>query len=101
MAFGAALWVGPFLFGILLVSLAASRQGQTPAEPAKEGEARAPERLEIRGIENTFRLSPRLYSGGDPHGVEALSALKELGVRTIISVDGAMPDVETARKLGL
>lgn len=100
-SFGAALWVGPFLLGILLVSLAASRQGQTPGEPTKKGEARAPERLEIRGIENTFRLSPRLYSGGDPHGVEALSALKELGVRTIISVDGATPDVVTARKLGL
>src|SRR4029079_9627843 len=62
---------------------------------------KVPERLAIPGIENTFRLRPRLYSGGDPHGVEALVAPKELGVRTIISVDGAMPDVESARKLGL
>jgi protein tyrosine phosphatase (PTP) superfamily phosphohydrolase (DUF442 family) len=46
-------------------------------------------------------LSPRLYSGGDPHGVEALTALKELGVKTVVSVDGAVPDVEAARKLGL
>lgn len=94
-------WVGPFLFGFAVVSLAANRQVQTPTEPTGKGETKAPERLEIRSIENTFRLSPRLYSGGDPHGAEALTALKELGVRTIISVDGATPDVDAARKLGL
>jgi protein tyrosine phosphatase (PTP) superfamily phosphohydrolase (DUF442 family) len=87
---------------MLLATLAANRQEQRPAGPADgKGEAGTPKRLEIRGIENTFRLSPWLYSGGDPHGVEALTALKELGVKTIISVDGATPDVETARKLGL
>lgn len=97
----AALWVGPFLLGILSDLRAPERQEQTPAGPTKQGEARAPERLDIGGIENTFRLSPRLYSGGDPDGVEALKALKALGVRTIISVDGATPDVEAARTLGL
>jgi protein tyrosine phosphatase (PTP) superfamily phosphohydrolase (DUF442 family) len=63
--------------------------------------ARGPERIAIGSIENTFRLSPRLYSGGDPQGERALRALKELGVRTIVSVDGAPPDVEAARGLGL
>ena len=100
-ALGTALWVGPFLLGIIVATLAANRQEQTPTESSKKGETNGPERLEIRGIENTFRLSPRLYSGGDPHGTEALTALKELGVRTIISVDGAHPDVELARKYGL
>jgi protein tyrosine phosphatase (PTP) superfamily phosphohydrolase (DUF442 family) len=71
------------------------------AESAKAGAAGGPERLEIRGIENTFQLSPRLYSGGDPVGVGGLTALKDLGIKTLISVDGATPDVETARKLGL
>lgn len=60
-----------------------------------------PERLAIRGIENAFRLTPNLYSGGEPHGREALEALKTLGIRTIISVDGSAPDVEAARQLGL
>ncbi|MFO0958555.1 MAG: hypothetical protein U0800_14190 [Isosphaeraceae bacterium] len=60
-----------------------------------------PKRIAIGGIENTFRLSPRLYSGGDPRGAEGLQALKKLGIRTIISVDGAAPDVEAARILGL
>ena len=96
-----AFGIGSFLIGFAVVSLAANRQGQTTAEPAEKGEVKAPERLEIRGIENTFRLSPRLYSGGDPRGAGALAALKELGVKTIISVDGATPDVEAARELGL
>jgi protein tyrosine phosphatase (PTP) superfamily phosphohydrolase (DUF442 family) len=102
MTIGAALWGGPFLLGAVVVSLAASWQEPTPGEQATKDETRkAPERLEIPGIENTFRLSPRLYSGGDPHGVEALTALKKLGIKTIISVDGVTPDVETAKKLGI
>ncbi|MDB5352069.1 MAG: hypothetical protein JWN86_3316 [Planctomycetota bacterium] len=101
-ALGATHWGGPFLLGVLLVSLAANRQERTPAEKVPANSAdKAPEKLQIRGIENTFRLSPRLYSGGDPRGVEALTALKDLGIKTIISVDGATPDVETARKLGI
>jgi protein tyrosine phosphatase (PTP) superfamily phosphohydrolase (DUF442 family) len=84
-----------------LVTLAANPQEQIPDKQTKKNGARTPERLEIRVIENTFRLSPRLFSGGDPHGVEGLSALKELGVKTIISVDGATPDIEVARRLGL
>jgi protein tyrosine phosphatase (PTP) superfamily phosphohydrolase (DUF442 family) len=98
---GAPLGVRPFLIATLLVPFSADRQAETPTEPAQNGETRAAERLEIRGIENTFRLSPRLYSGGEPHGVEAFTALKALGVKSIISVDGAPPDAETAGKLGL
>jgi protein tyrosine phosphatase (PTP) superfamily phosphohydrolase (DUF442 family) len=63
--------------------------------------AEPPERLALPGIENAFRLGPRLYSGGEPRGAEAFAALKALGVKTIISVDGARPDVETARHFGI
>ena len=94
---------GPFVLGLVLVSVAASPQDRpTAREDRKEPRPPAvPERLVIPGVENAYRLSPRLYSGGDPHGAEALAALKELGIRTLISVDGATPDVEAARKLGL
>src|SRR5262249_44958593 len=99
---GAVPWGGPLLLGALLASLGATWQGPNPGGQAAKDEARkAPERLEIRGIENPFRLAPGLYSAGDPHGAGALTALKTLGIRTIISVDGATPDVEAARKLGL
>ena len=68
---------------------------------AADGPPTAPERIAIPGIENAFRLSPRLFSGGDPHGPESFAALRALGVRAIISVDGAAPDVATARTFGL
>lgn len=95
------LRAGGLLLGMLVVGLAASPQEPAATEPGKNDESKIPHRLEIAGIENTFRLSPRLYSGGNPHGAEALKALKALGIRTVVSVDGAAPDVETARKLGL
>ncbi|MDX2036513.1 MAG: hypothetical protein SFX72_07670 [Isosphaeraceae bacterium] len=60
-----------------------------------------PARVEIGAIENAYRLSPRIYSGGEPAGRAALEALAKLGVKTIISVDGAPPDAETARSLGM
>jgi protein tyrosine phosphatase (PTP) superfamily phosphohydrolase (DUF442 family) len=95
-----AIGLGAWLLGFVAVAPAADPQGRAPVATTT-GEARRPERLEIPGIENTFRLSPRLYSGGDPQGVAGLKALKALGVRTLISVDGATPDVEAARALGL
>jgi protein tyrosine phosphatase (PTP) superfamily phosphohydrolase (DUF442 family) len=102
LAIGSALWVGPCLLGILLVTLAANGQAPTPGRQAEKDRAKqVPERLEIRGIENAFRLSPTLYSGGEPQGAESFSALKELGVKTIISVDGSRPDVEGARRFGI
>jgi protein tyrosine phosphatase (PTP) superfamily phosphohydrolase (DUF442 family) len=42
-----------------------------------------------------------VISGGGPVGEAAFAELKALGVRTVISVDGARPDVETAAKFGL
>lgn len=55
----------------------------------------------IPGVENAFRLSPNVYSGGSPVGESAFHRLRELGVRTIVSVDGAAPDVETAKRYGI
>jgi protein tyrosine phosphatase (PTP) superfamily phosphohydrolase (DUF442 family) len=60
-----------------------------------------PERIEAAGVENLYRLGPGLYSGAQPEGEAGFSALKRLGVRTIISVDGATPDVDAARRQGI
>jgi protein tyrosine phosphatase (PTP) superfamily phosphohydrolase (DUF442 family) len=61
----------------------------------------APEAIALPGIENAYRLGPKLYSGGQPEGEAAFSALKKLGVKTIVSVDGAEPDVGLAREYGM
>ncbi len=60
-----------------------------------------PEQIKTSDIENLFRLTPRLYSGGQPEGEAGLKALKDLGIKTIVTVDGAVPPVEEARRLGI
>jgi len=59
------------------------------------------QKQELAGIENTFQLGPRLWSGGEPQGDAAFAALAAVGVTTVVSVDGARPDVEAARRHGL
>ncbi|MDR3622715.1 MAG: hypothetical protein P4L85_25405 [Paludisphaera borealis] len=75
--------------------------GMTPLFGVLVGAGEPPASLKVPGIENVFRLSPTLYSGGQPNGAESFAALKAMGVKTILTVDGAAPDVEAARKLGL
>lgn len=57
--------------------------------------------LEVPGVHNAFRVNARLISGSQPEGEAAFAALARLGVKMIVSVDGAKPDVATARKFGL
>jgi protein tyrosine phosphatase (PTP) superfamily phosphohydrolase (DUF442 family) len=57
--------------------------------------------LEAKGIANYFQLTPEVYSGSSPENDEAFAALQRRGIKTIISVDGARPDVEKARRFGL
>jgi protein tyrosine phosphatase (PTP) superfamily phosphohydrolase (DUF442 family) len=57
--------------------------------------------VEIEPLHNVFRLNDRLYSGSGPDGEGAFAALQSLGVKTVISVDGAAPDVNLAERHGL
>jgi protein tyrosine phosphatase (PTP) superfamily phosphohydrolase (DUF442 family) len=56
---------------------------------------------ELPGIHNFFRATTNVFSGSQPEGDAAFAALAKLGVKTLISVDGARPDVELAAKHGL
>jgi len=58
-------------------------------------------KLDLPGIENVYRVTPTLYSGGAPEGDDAFAELKKLGVRTVISVDGLTPDVAAAERAGI
>lgn len=60
-----------------------------------------PENLTVKHLQNAIRIHPQVISGGQPDGAEAFRELKSLGVRTIISVDGARPDAATAKEFGL
>jgi protein tyrosine phosphatase (PTP) superfamily phosphohydrolase (DUF442 family)/cytochrome c556 len=57
--------------------------------------------IDFAGLHHVIRLSEKLYSGGVPEGDSGFQALQRLGVKTIITVDGAQPEVERARKLGM
>jgi protein tyrosine phosphatase (PTP) superfamily phosphohydrolase (DUF442 family) len=52
-------------------------------------------------LENGHVVTSKILSGAQPEGEASFRALKELGVKTIVSVDGSKPDVETARKYGI
>ena len=60
-----------------------------------------PRAVVLAGIENAFQASPAVYSGGQPDGDAAFEALRRLGVRVVISVDGTRPDVDRAARFGL
>lgn len=52
-------------------------------------------------LHNLIVVTERIYSGGEPAGEEAFESLDRLGVKAIVSVDGATPDVEAARDHGI
>lgn len=51
--------------------------------------------------ENLIQLHPRVLSGAGPVAEDQFANLAARGVTTIISVDGAVPQVEAARRHGL
>ena len=51
--------------------------------------------LEIRYLTNN------VFVGGEPNGSDAFAVLKGQGIKTIVSVDGATPNVELARQYGM
>lgn len=61
----------------------------------------SPRPLKADGIENFYQLTETVYSGSAPEGERAFAELKKLGIKTIVSVDGTKPDVETAKRFGL
>jgi hypothetical protein len=60
-----------------------------------------PERLSAGALHNVFRYADGVLGGSEPATDEDFATLATLGVKTIVSVDGARPKVETAAKHGL
>lgn len=72
------------------------------APPAGEaGSLRKIAEEEYPHLHNLMQVSEEIYSGSEPHGEEAFAELVRLGVKTVVSVDGARPNVEAAEKHGL
>ena len=80
------------LLQIVLLMLPVAGCRRSPSAPAK---------VEAKGLHNVYRITDKLISGSSPEGDEGFRSLKELGVKTIISIYGARPDLDHARKYGL
>lgn len=52
-------------------------------------------------LDNVLTVTPGLISGSAPHDEAGFVQLQAMGIRTIISVDGAEPDVKTAHSHGM
>lgn len=52
-------------------------------------------------LHNLVQVTPKLVSGALPEGDAAFDELKAMGITTIISVDGAAPDVKAAESRGM
>lgn len=93
------------LLPALLAALTACTPSRTAAPPATTPPAEHPAPVLALGpttsIESFLNPFPGIYSGAEPADPTELQELADLGVRTIISVDGSEPDVESARALGM
>lgn len=101
------IFVACLLFSALAFFLS-SISNSNAHEPQDTVKSKSAERLpdfiqrlgDQNGLENFLKVGERIYSGGEPNS-EGLLKLKELGITTIVSVDGLPPDLESAQKLGL
>jgi protein tyrosine phosphatase (PTP) superfamily phosphohydrolase (DUF442 family) len=78
----------------------AQAQGEADEAAAKPTPTKI-ELLTLKHLPNPVRVHEKVISGGLPEGDAAFEELKQLGIKTIITVDGAKPDVATAKKFGL
>ena len=91
---GRAAWLSSSVL-IAVVSIGCRRAPEPPPEEAVVGKLEAP------GLHNVYRLTDALFSGSSPEGDEGFESLRRLGIQTILSVDGARPDIARARRFGL
>lgn len=91
-----AVWGG-------LMPVSCSRQASQPPPDLTLPRAQIaePKRVNAPHLPNAYQIHDKVISGGQPDGEEAFREMVALGIRTVISVDGARPDVETARRYGL
>lgn len=91
----------PVRLGVLLVLLAIALSSLVPGQDPVPPSGKLPEPAVENGPENLIQVAPQLYSGAEPHTRDQFSALQKLGVKTIISVDGALPDTQLAHEFGM
>lgn len=93
--------VGVSYTGLVVIQVQAADDtttGKLDPRPTNQGVL---QRLESEHLSNLIQVHSSVLSGGQPEGELAFEDLSRRGVRTIISVDGATPDVEMAKRFGI
>lgn len=96
--------VVPALALALVVAGCSSPRDEAPQAGAQLGTAAEDlqfEQIANEDVQRLMRLSPDLYSGGEPKTEESFRELAALGVKTIVNVDGATPKLDLAAKYGM
>jgi protein tyrosine phosphatase (PTP) superfamily phosphohydrolase (DUF442 family) len=93
-------WMGLGLASTLTMAFSAASQETRIAGPTPQ-DVEAPYRLETKFLANVIVVHPTVMSGAAPNGDAAFAELSGLGVKTIVSVDGARPDVALAKRYGM
>ncbi len=52
-------------------------------------------------LHNLLKITDQVYCGGEPHNEDTFAQLAALGIKTVVSVDGAQPDIKLAHRHGL
>jgi len=76
----------------------AAKQAAAPVAPPP---LTAEQPVELAGLHNVVAYAPSVVGGGQPEGKEGLETLAAMGIKTVISVDGAVPDVDAAKAVGI
>lgn len=90
----------------ILFAVGCSSPEQAPGPIAVARHVEAPpadavKPVDYPGLHNVVAYAKGLTSGAAPGGREGFESLAAMGVKTIVSVDGAIPDTGAARALGL
>lgn len=82
-----------------LLAACAAQPPRAPAAPPPALAATYP--VDAPGLHNVVAYGPGLWSGSLPEGDAGFATLRAWGVRTVISVDGAEPDLARAKAAGI
>ncbi|MDX1967233.1 MAG: hypothetical protein SFV23_08695 [Planctomycetaceae bacterium] len=98
------------LLALGLTNIAGCGHQSAPENPSSEHVSKArptllpengPAEADFPELHRLLQVPDRIYSGGEPASEAAFHSLKRLGVKTIVSVDGAIPNIDLAAKHGL
>ena len=86
---------------IIALSAGNIRSSEETSSETAASDSSAPRLINSKHLPNLLKVHENVLSGGQPDGDEGFRELADRGIRTIISVDGAKPDVDAAKRYGL